>query len=140
MARVAPLVNPLMHEVSIRLTAFYVPNRIVWDDWDEYITGNEAGHTLPKVTFGSGMTGWLYDHFGGFPTDIDPVSALPFRAYNMIWNEFFRDTDLQTERSQDDMTLARDNWQRDYFIMARSAPQQGDAVSIPLDAGTLVIV
>lgn len=136
LARVAPLVNPLMHQVDLRLSSWYVPNRIIWDEFPEWITGEDEVTQAPVVSASTSGETWLMDHMGMEPIQGVNVSALPFRAYNMVWNEFFRDIDLQTERDQDDMTLARVNWEKDYFTGARPAPQQGDAMTIPVDVGS----
>lgn len=130
--RIAPLVAPVMHEVDVRLTSWYVPNRIIWSAFDEWITGADEVSTMPTVTADTSAKTELMDHMGMEPIQGVAVQALPFRAYNMVWNEFFRDIDHQTERDQDDMTVARVNWESDYFTKARATPQQGDAATIPI--------
>lgn len=131
LARVAPLVNPLMHQVELKTSAWFVPNRILWDEWEDFITGDET-KIKPTVVATNNEETWLMDHMGCAPAQLVDIDALPIRAYNMVWNEFFRDIDLQNEVAEDDMLLKRVNWERDYFTGARPAPQEGDAVSIPL--------
>lgn len=137
--RVAPLAKPVFHSVEASVHHWYVPNRILWDDWEEFIVGNEAGHTYPVITpAGAGGT-VLLDHMGCEPTVGRSYDALPIYAYNMIWNEFYRDQDLSAERVNNDPTLARVAWQKDYFTTARAAPQQGTAVEVGFATGNAPI-
>lgn len=137
LARVAPLVNPVMHRVELRLHHFYVPNRIIWDGWEGFITGRDD--TVAPVVTNAPVTD-LTDHLGVDPDYIGDVNALPVYAYNLIWNEFYRDQDLQTERAEDDMTLARICWEKDYLTVARPSPQQGTPLDIPLSGqGTIPV-
>ena len=104
LVRFAPLVAPVMHPMHVRIHHFYVPNRLIWDDWENFITGGPDGNdssTYPTITFSGGSgaaVGSLADYLG-VPTGVDglEVSALPFRAYAFIFNEYFRDQDLTTE-------------------------------------------
>lgn len=133
MARIAPLANPVMHRVEMRIHHFYVPNRLVWSGWEGFITGREET-TVPTIDM-SGLGSdelILPDHMGVDPGYTGDVQALPFRCYNMIWNEYYRDQDLNTARAEDDMTLARICWEKDYFTVARPEPQQGTAEQIPM--------
>ena len=143
--RFAPLLAPLMHEVDVFTHYYFVPNRLVWSDWESFITGGEQGvsdaiHpyiTAPDTTgFNNGS---LADYFGmrtGVPGY--QVSALPFRAYNLIYNEWFRQQDLQDpvdislESGEDTTTsiaVLQRNWNRDYFTSSLPYPQKGPAVS-----------
>lgn len=146
--RVSPLLAPVMHPVHVRVHHWYVPHRIVWEDWEDFITGGPDGNdasVFPTITINAtnGVTGGLADYLGCPPhngTDYD-VSALPFRAYAMIWNEWYRDQDLQTELALDfasgaDTTTSTDlqnvAWEKDYFTSARPWAQKGAAVTLPL--------
>lgn len=148
--RCSPLVAPVMHAVDVRLHSFYVPYRLIWDNWEDFITGGEDGDgdgvgAAPTITVNSGSgfaVGSLADYLG-IPTGVDdlPVSALPFRAYSSIWNEYFRDQDLQDPLvvskadgadSTTNTTLKNIAWAKDYFTMARPWPQRGDEVTLPL--------
>ena len=95
LVRLAPLVAPLMHPVHCRVHHFYVPNRLIWEDFEPFITGGDDGEdssVYPTITFsgGSGAAAGSLADYLGVPTGVDglEVSALPFRAYNLIYNEF----------------------------------------------------
>ena len=99
LTRVSPLLVPVMHPVSVRVHHWYVPHRLVWDDWEKFITGGPDGNdasVFPTIDLswtagspptGSGVVGGLADYLG-CPPEIDglEVSALPFRAYDLIYN------------------------------------------------------
>lgn len=132
LARVAPLVNPILHRVELRVHHWYVPNRILWSEWEDFITGEDAAATMPTVSSSSAATRELLDHMGAYPDDSLTYQALPVRAYNSIYNNYYRDQDLQTARSEDDLTLANICWEKDYFTTCRPSPQQGTAQTIGL--------
>lgn len=148
LVRCSPLLAPVMHPVTVKIQHYFVPHRIIWDDWEKFITGGPDGmdaSVFPTITFPAGgpEIGTLADYLG-IPTDIvgsTAVSALPFRAYALIWNEHIRDQDLQPElaisrASGADATtsvaLQNDNWERDYLVSARPWEQKGPAITIPL--------
>jgi len=130
LARVAPLVNPVMHRVDLRVHHWYVPSRILWDEFEGWITASDEAAVKPMLTLASDLD--LVDHMGMHPTTGLEIDALPVRAYNMIWNNFYRDQDLSTARDEDDLTLARICWEKDYFTTARPSAQQGDPVTLGL--------
>lgn len=144
--RVSPLVTPVMHPVRARIHHFFVPHRLVWEDWEDFITGGPDGtdaSVLPLINSGAGFSvGSLADYLG-VPTGVASldVSALPFRAYAMIYNEFYRDQDLNTALTIDltsgpdtttSVALKNACWERDRFTLARLTPQKGAAVTLPL--------
>ena len=144
LARVSPLAHPLMHRVELRLHTFYVPNRILWDgkagdpfpgNWEDFITGEDDVNPKPTYTQDGQGGETLLDYMGIPPVTGLTTDALPIRAYNLIFNEMYRDQNLVPERAIDDVTLAKVAWQKDYFTVARPTPQQGDPIPIPL-AGT----
>lgn len=135
LARIAPQVNPVMHNVDIRVHHWYVPNRILWDEWEDFITAKDDEAVVPTVQASSSAETELMDHMGAYPSQSLTINALPIRAYNKIWNEFYRDQDLSSARDEDALTLARICWEKDYFTVARAQPQQGDAVQIGFSAG-----
>ena len=98
LVRLSPLVAPVMHPVHATIQHFFVPYRLIMDDWESFITGGETGAdttTFPQITI-TPAAGTLSDYFGlPLGTSIS-VNALPFRAYALIYNEYFRNQDLQT--------------------------------------------
>lgn len=107
--RVTPLIAPLMHPVSVRIHHFFVPNRLVWDGWEDFITAGPDGNdssTIPVINRGNDPKD-LLDYLGVPPLGTNPknVNALPVRAFNKIFNEYYRDQDIVTERAEDDTTV-----------------------------------
>ena len=139
LARVAPLAKPVMHPVEIRVHNWYVPNRIIWDDWEDFITEKNTGLSYPTNIIGSAAAGVLYDHMGCEPVLNSSQDALPVRAYNKIWNEFYRDQDLAFERSQNALNLAKIAWGKDYFTTARPSRQTGSSVEVGFNQGSAPI-
>lgn len=152
--RTSPLLTPVMHPVHMRIHHWYVPTRLLWVDFENFITGGADGlnaSVAPTITpnTGSGYAvGSLADYLN-VPTGVDdlPHSALPFRAYAKIFNEFYRDEQLQTAltiatASGADTTtnVALQNvcWEKDYFTSSRPTAQLGAAVSLPLGTSATV--
>lgn len=158
--RMAPMVAPIMHRINVYTHFFFVPNRIVWNGWEEFITGGEDGNANPEfpyANFGATLNGTVVDYMGVQAVNqIVPtgkVNALPFFAFNKIWNEYYRDQNLQAEVVDEavdgDNTTAlastagvkppRRAWRHDYFTSALPFAQKGQAVSIPIgDTASLV--
>jgi hypothetical protein len=134
LARIAPLAQPLMHRVELRMHSFYVPNRIQWDQWEDFITGEDESATLPVIN-PSRSTGDVLDYMGVPPALSAPINPFYLNAYNRIYNEFFRDQDLQAERDLFNTAVARCAWQKDYFTIARPTTQQGTAIDVPFKQG-----
>ncbi|WMC01492.1 major capsid protein [Microvirus D_HF4_329] len=144
--RVSPLVAPVMHPCHVRVHHWFVPHRLVWEDWEKFITGGPDGmdaSVFPTLTNATGFSaGGLGDYYGIPPTGVSTtVSALPFRGYVKIWNEFYRDQDLHTPitevtasgpESPAKYALQRVSWEKDYFTTARPWTQKGPVVSLPL--------
>lgn len=143
--RAAPLVSPVMHPISVRIHHWFVPYRLLWDSWEAFITGGPQGTSLPTfptIAAGTPTVGSLAD-FLGIPTGVavGSVSALPFRAYDLIWNENYRDEDLETavaistaDGADATTSTALKNcaWEKDYFTSSRPWEQKGPAVTLPL--------
>lgn len=142
--RAQPMLAPLMHMVNLYTQYWFVPYRIVWDEWTDFITGGLSGNDTPtfptlKVT---PTTSSLADYFGIPVMEKElEVSALPFRAYAEIWNTRYRDEDLQSEvaisydSGEDTITnkdLLRPSWAKDYFTTARPFTQRGSQISVPV--------
>lgn len=148
--RLAPMVVPVMHPVYMHFSNFFVPSRILWDGFEDFITGGTDGtdtSVLPKVTLNvtNSPVGSLADAFG-IPVQMlkdaktFSVNSLPFIAYYMIWNEYFRDQDLNEAIDLSTITgapsslnLLRPSWAKDYFTTARPWPQKGPDVSVPVN-------
>lgn len=155
LVRVSPLLAPVMHPVHVRVHHWFVPHRIVWDDFESFITGGSDGFdasvfpTLSLAVPGSGDVGTLADYLG-CPTGVDAleVSALPFRAYDLIFNEWYRDQDLvdplviDTTSGVDTTTeldLQQVAWEKDYFTSARPWTQKGPEITLPLSGDAQVV-
>lgn len=139
--RVSPLLAPVMHPVQVRIHHFFVPYRLLFPQWEEFITGQSAV-PLPTLSVQAGgqSANRLIDYLG-IPTERSGVNFLDFavRAYNRIWNEYYRDQDLDTPRTDTDVSMARVAWGKDYFTTARPWPQKGGNVVLPLGTSAPVI-
>lgn len=151
--RAAPMLAPIMHKVDLFTHTFFVPNRLLWGDWENFITGGKDGNDAsvkPTIKFENGVAeGSLGDHLG-FPTGVEnsEFDALPFRAYAKIYNDWFRPENLEEEipmaetSDVDDVTntdLQRRCWSKDYFTNALPWPQRGDPVFLPLGTQAPVV-
>lgn len=158
-------IKPVMDDAFIDIYYFFVPNRLVWDHWPEFMGENKDGawdeqeteYNIPSIQqFANKLTiqkGSIADHMG-LPINCTKISAdisvLPFRAYTLIYNEWFRNQNLQaplptyhqndasiiirSEEVRDDPAyggkLLKANKFADYFTTALPEPQKGDAVTI----------
>lgn len=170
--RYAPLLAPIMHRHNVFVHFFAVPYRLVWEEWEDFITGGADGteepvfpyytYTTANATAGADVDalgkldiGSLADYFG---LQVVPVgatveagnqinfSALPFRAYQLIFNEYYRDQTLQTavvfNKTSGDANaefaatsvIRMRCWEKDYFTSALPWPQRGDEVMMPIAA------
>lgn len=139
--RFQPLVAPVLHEINIYAHYFFVPYRILDENWEEFITGGSDGDSsqvLPTWEPTTYDTGSLWD-FLGFPVDVDCDGAYPIdyprRAYNLVYNEFYRDENLITEVALTNEDILPRCWEKDYFTSSLPWQQKGTAPSLPI-AGT----
>lgn len=179
LVRLAPLVAPMMHRVNVFTHYFFVPNRLVWNDWETFITQGIDGEQKPvfpkfdlnmlsySMLLRDGMfrDGSLWDYLGlpsigkigtladdkASPNSVNvpqvgfTVSALPFRAYQLIYNEYYRDQNLTEPISfsldsgeiliadlRNLLTLRRRAWEKDYFTSALPWLQRGPEVTVPV--------
>jgi hypothetical protein len=179
LVRFSPLLAPMMHNVDFKMDYFFVPYRLVWSEWKDFITGGEDGNDLPSYpriqvdsTFRYNYLrkGQLADYLGVPPSNFSAaaaengagpeggawsniddsasqyISALPFRAYQLIYHEYFRDQNVGTEHNQYKTSgiisateengtcyLRKSNWEKDYFTSALPFLQRGGEVHLPLE-------
>lgn len=177
LVRLAPLVAPMMHRVDVYTHYFFVPNRLLWNQWEDFITKGVDGSDAPAfptislpsvVDIANAHKSWgdgsLWDYFGlpslnqigkavfqvrspnGVKAPVGyKVSALPFRAYHLIYNEYYRDQNLTPEvvlsilggdfsalTSSDYYKIRRRSWEKDYFTSALPWVQRGPEVTVPV--------
>lgn len=160
--RMQTLLTPMMDNLYLDTYFFFVPNRLVWEHWKEFMGENNQSAWLPTVEYqvpqltaptGGWNIGTLADYFG-IPTGISgiSVSGLPFRAYALVCNDWFRDENLtdplnipkgdatavgvNTGNYISDVALGglpfKASKYHDYFTSALPAPQKGPDVTIPI--------
>lgn len=145
LVRALPLNTPVMHPVNVRVHHFFVPNRILWDGWEDFITGGVDGlgadepiptTSVPEADDEKNLLCYL-----GVPNEDSTAraNALPMYAFNRIYNEYYRDQDLMEERDDDDRTIPLIAWEKDYFTTARPWSQRGPEVSVPIGGQAPVV-
>lgn len=159
--RLATPITPFMDDIIQEVFFFFVPNRLIWDNWEKFCgerknPGDSIDYLVPQVrtTDAEGnnlaKVGTLWDYFGlpvvGSTSELTPTSvlyadALAFRAYNLIYNEWFRDENLQESVEVplgDDVSdlslfpIRRRGKRHDYFSASLPWPQKGPGVELPL--------
>lgn len=147
-ARLATPIVPFMDNLYLETFFFFVPNRLVWDNWQKFNgeqkkPSDSTDFLIPTVSGTNVRNQTLWDYFG-LPTNVNKalkVNALPFRAYNLIFNEWFRDENLQESLkvptgdgpdNLSDYSLVRRGKRHDYFTSCLPWPQKGPGVEISI--------
>ena len=157
--RFAPMIAPVMHRMDVSMHYFFVPNRILWSNWEKFITDANSGLVMPTLpsrifeedvqsVFGTARK--TADYLGVPPppdfSTITEINALPFAAYQCIYNEYYRDQNLiapidyklgdgsvsSNPKRIALTTLRKRAWEHDYFTASLPFAQKGAAVDIPL--------
>lgn len=158
-SRLATPIYPIMDNLYMESFFFAVPYRLVWDHWEQFNGANipnpdsSTDYIIPQMTapaMGGFAEGSLYDYFG-YPTKVNSLlieNTLWARAYNLIWNEWFRDENLQNSAvvdlddgpdSSTDYVLRQRGKRYDYFTSCLPWPQKGPAVELPLGTSAPVV-
>lgn len=142
-----PMIAPLMHQIDIMTQYYFVPYRILWENWVEFITGGEDGTAAPvfptmKAPAQGIQPNTLFDYFG-MPINQPEIefSAMLARAYTKIWNDHYKVDDIENDLPLNlsdglDIDTNRDllnaNWARDKFTRAKPFTQRGEQISVPV--------
>lgn len=153
LVRFQPLIAPVMHRLDVYMHYFFVPFRLLWENWEQYITSGVEGSDVPvhpyiHLQVNQWQKGSLADYLGvpqpsgaGQAVDFN-INAFYFAAYQKIYNDYYRDQNQIAEveweltdggnPQADFNVLRRRAWEHDYFTSALPWAQKGGAVEIPI--------
>lgn len=138
LVRMMPAIAPFTTEVNIYAHSFFVPLRLLWDEFEEFITRGKDGDATPAVPQWiptKSDIGSLWDYLG-FQPEVDPDGIYPVdfprRAYNLIYNEYYIDRNLMDDVPLDNEDILYRLWEKDYFTSALPFQQRGTAPSLPV--------
>ncbi len=161
--RLAPMIAPIMHQITCYTHYFFVPNRILWNGWENFITGGADGQREPQhpfLQFGANNNGLMgigsiSDYFGlpvaNTVTGQFDVNALPFAAYQKIYDDYYRDQNLISTNwapltdgnnsllYNEWLPMRKRAWQHDYFTSALPWTQRGPEATIPLGQSAPIV-
>jgi len=164
LARFAPLISPVMHRVDIKTEFFFVPTRLIWEDYEEFFTGGKTGLETPVIPYlnitntnkASFYEGSLADYLGIPPVPSTAtvngnkrVVSLPFRAYAKIHQDYYRDPNLGADYEiptvsgeepsgsvNSIIALRKRCYEKDYFTSCLGDTQRGSEMEIPVGSFT----
>ncbi len=154
--RLATPLKPIMDNMFMETFFFFVPNRLIWDNWEKFNgaqdnPGDSTSYLVPQVPAPAGgfPTGCICDYMG-IPVGITgfSINNLHGRAHNLIWNQWFRDENLQDSLTVDlddgpdnptDYVLRRRGKRHDYFTSCLPWPQKSEDVLLPLGTSAPII-
>lgn len=143
--RFQPLVAPILHEVNAYVHYFFVPYRLLWSSWENFITGGKDGtdaSILPVWNPTTYSESSLWDYLG-FPAGVKPVGAYPIQfplnAYNLIFNQYYKDETFDADVALTDEAIKFRRWRKDYFTSALPWQQRGVAPALPISGVTSAV-
>lgn len=152
--RLATPIYPIMDNIKLETFFFFVPYRLIWNNFEKFMGAQDnpsdsIDYLVPQITSYTPTSGSLYDYLGLPLGNSISFNNLYGRAYNLIWNEWFRDENLQDSVTVDkgdgpdtvtNYTILKRGKRHDYFTSCLPWPQKGDAVSLPLGTTANVFV